>query len=138
MGSNPTSGTSAHPSGVPPGLGPGGGLERHSPAGKRRRSSGSRGLAPASDRSAVCRYIVSNQGLVIPTILKPNTCTRCAHRWFPTKFDDDGRPIRTKKCPSCNSPYWDKPRMSKAARAELVAKRTRAYHRRRRAEAESK
>lgn len=66
---------------------------------------------------------------MIPTTVKPNICTRCGHRWFPTRFDDQGRPLRTKKCPGCNSPYWDKPRMSKTARADLVRKRTRAYHR---------
>lgn len=65
----------------------------------------------------------------MPTNVKPNICTRCDHHWYSTRFDAGGRPVLAKKCPKCNSPYWDKPRMSKADRAALVAKKTRAYHR---------
>lgn len=56
-------------------------------------------------------------------------CTRCKHQWYPRKFDERGQPVRPVKCPSCKSPYWAKPRMTKADRAELVAKKTRAYWR---------
>lgn len=74
-----------------------------------------------------------------PAALEPYKCTRCGHEWYPRKFDSDGRPVPPVKCPNtdCATRYWNRPRMTKAARAELVAKRTRAYHRRKRAEASS-
>jgi predicted Zn-ribbon and HTH transcriptional regulator len=30
-------------------------------------------------------------------------CLRCGHRWWPRQA------AKTRKCPSCNSPYWDRP-----------------------------
>jgi hypothetical protein len=35
-------------------------------------------------------------------------CSRCQHRWIPrTKTD-----VEPTICPSCKSPYWDKPRIA--------------------------
>ena len=34
-------------------------------------------------------------------------CERCGHEWVPRDKDHD-----PKVCPSCKSPYWDRPRMS--------------------------
>ncbi|VVB53363.1 Uncharacterised protein [uncultured archaeon] len=38
---------------------------------------------------------------VIATMLQ---CLRCGHKWWPRK--PGTIPVH---CPSCNSPYWDKP-----------------------------
>ncbi len=32
-------------------------------------------------------------------------CLRCNHEWIPRKLDGDVR-----KCPACQSAYWDTPR----------------------------
>lgn len=34
-------------------------------------------------------------------------CTRCGHTWHPAK------PLMPKRCGSCKSPYWDRPRVYK-------------------------
>ena len=34
-------------------------------------------------------------------------CERCDHEWVPRDRDQD-----PKVCPSCKSPYWDRPRQS--------------------------
>ena len=36
-------------------------------------------------------------------ILPKFKCLRCGHEWIPRK-------IEPKKCPKCNSPYWNKPK----------------------------
>lgn len=41
-------------------------------------------------------------------------CERCAHEWLPREKDVD--PI---VCPSCKSPYWNKPR--RGAKASMPA-----------------
>ena len=35
-------------------------------------------------------------------------CERCSHEWIPNDIKTE--PI---VCPSCKSPYWNKPRMNK-------------------------
>lgn len=40
-------------------------------------------------------------------------CERCAHEWLPREKDKDPT-----VCPSCKSPYWDKPRRGSAAVAQ--------------------
>lgn len=37
-------------------------------------------------------------------------CERCAHEWVPREKDKNPT-----VCPSCKSPYWDKPRKRAAA-----------------------
>lgn len=34
-------------------------------------------------------------------------CERCGHEWIPRDPDDPPR-----RCPSCKSPYWDRPRQN--------------------------
>jgi len=34
-------------------------------------------------------------------------CNRCGHKWFPRS------PKEPERCPACNSPYWNKPRIRK-------------------------
>jgi hypothetical protein len=36
-------------------------------------------------------------------------CERCAHEWIPKKLWTQGEPLPM-VCPSCKSPYWNKPR----------------------------
>ena len=36
-------------------------------------------------------------------------CLRCGHQWAGRKFEG-GKITKPKRCPKCNSPYWDKPR----------------------------
>lgn len=37
-----------------------------------------------------------------------SNCNRCAHIWLQREST-----IRTKECPKCHSPYWDKERKNK-------------------------
>ena len=39
--------------------------------------------------------------------IKELACNRCEHRWLPRAFKLPDR------CPKCNSPYWNKPRVRK-------------------------
>ncbi len=39
-------------------------------------------------------------------------CLRCGHTWLPRKGKTP------KWCPSCKTPYWDKPRRPKQAKQE--------------------
>jgi hypothetical protein len=48
---------------------------------------------------------------VKPFKLPKAKCLRCDHDWIPR------RPV-IRACPSCNSPYWDKPREREATEAE--------------------
>lgn len=34
-----------------------------------------------------------------------NRCYRCGHEWRPNRID-----VAPRVCPSCKSPYWDRPR----------------------------
>lgn len=43
-------------------------------------------------------------------------CERCAHEWVPREKDKEPT-----VCPSCKSPYWDKPRRGAAASAPAFA-----------------
>ena len=36
-------------------------------------------------------------------------CERCGREWMPRKPWSEGEPLPT-ICPSCKSPYWNKPR----------------------------
>ncbi|MDE1728318.1 MAG: hypothetical protein KGH81_03955 [Thaumarchaeota archaeon] len=46
-------------------------------------------------------------------------CSRCDHRWIPrTKIDEEPT-----ICPSCKSPYWNKPRQNGLKIARKYAKR---------------
>ncbi len=46
------------------------------------------------------------------------TCGRCGHLWELKRTDADGKPLIPKKCPSCKSPYWNKPRKYRKAAGE--------------------
>lgn len=37
-------------------------------------------------------------------------CERCSHEWLPRANQPKDLPVR---CPGCNSPYWNKPRINK-------------------------
>lgn len=56
-------------------------------------------------------------------------CERCGHEWVATRIGPDGKPILPKSCANkaCHSPYWNKPRMTKKARAKASSERTAAY-----------
>jgi len=41
-------------------------------------------------------------------------CGRCKYEWVPRDPDSKDEP---KFCPSCKSPYWNKPRKNKVAKA---------------------
>lgn len=53
-------------------------------------------------------------------VLQQQTCLRCANRWWPR------RPKKPLRCPSCKSPYWDRPRKPKPAPAPVVTSFSRA------------
>jgi len=38
------------------------------------------------------------------------TCLRCGWHWWPQ------RPARPARCPACNTPYWDRPRVRATGR----------------------
>jgi hypothetical protein len=39
-------------------------------------------------------------------------CERCDNEWLPRDAD-----VEPKQCPACKSPYWNKPRQRKVAKA---------------------
>ena len=41
------------------------------------------------------------------------SCGRCGHKWVPR---ENGEP---KVCPSCKSPYWNKPRVREVAKRRI-------------------
>lgn len=43
------------------------------------------------------------EGMVFITV-PGYRCTRCDHQWVPR------RPTPPRVCPTCKSPYWDRPR----------------------------
>jgi DNA-directed RNA polymerase subunit RPC12/RpoP len=45
------------------------------------------------------------------------SCGRCGHKWIPRENREP------KVCPSCKSPYWNKPRVREVAKATTKAKR---------------
>lgn len=53
-------------------------------------------------------------------VLQQQTCLRCANKWWPR------RPKKPLRCPSCKSPYWDRPRKMKPAPAPVVGSINRA------------
>jgi DNA-directed RNA polymerase subunit RPC12/RpoP len=52
-------------------------------------------------------YIVADMGTIQKTVTF-YVCERCDHEWYPRK---EGKPT---VCPSCKSPYWDKPRQNQS------------------------
>jgi len=49
-------------------------------------------------------------------MMKGYKCERCEHEWVPrTKIDVDPT-----ICPSCKSPYWNKPRVDPAKRKAII------------------
>ena len=44
-------------------------------------------------------------------------CNRCGHKWFPRS------PKEPERCPACNSPYWNKPRVRKVNRRSKYAEK---------------
>lgn len=82
-------------------------------------------LSPsASDHSAITKahiarratsqpYTVGRRlsgGAMAKVLLMGCRCERCTHEWVPREKDKDPT-----VCPSCKSPYWDKPRRGAAA-----------------------
>lgn len=41
-------------------------------------------------------------------------CERCGHEWVPRE-----KGIEPKVCPSCKSPYWNRPRKNKGKKKKL-------------------
>jgi DNA-directed RNA polymerase subunit RPC12/RpoP len=56
---------------------------------------------------------VLGSGSEMPKALQRQTCQRCGKAWWPRQSTKPAR------CPSCKSPYWDKPRRMKSAVAPL-------------------
>ncbi len=50
-------------------------------------------------------------------LLKGYRCERCGHEWVPRDKEHTPR-----VCPSCKSPYWDRPRQTEKIHSD-VAKR---------------
>ena len=40
------------------------------------------------------------------------TCLRCSHKWWPRI--EENKVVNPKTCPTCRSPYWNKPVERKA------------------------
>jgi predicted Zn-ribbon and HTH transcriptional regulator len=40
------------------------------------------------------------------------TCSRCGHQWWPRNTE------RPRICPTCKSPYWDKPKQPRKGKEE--------------------
>ncbi len=76
----------------------------------RGRCSG--GLATMYLRSNICaknmfgRYIVAR----VPITLMGFQCERCDYQWIPRDIEQE-----PKVCPSCKSPYWNRPRKKASA-----------------------
>jgi len=52
-------------------------------------------------------YIMRSMGTIQKTVTF-YVCERCGHEWYPRS---EKKPT---VCPSCKSPYWDKPRQEKS------------------------
>lgn len=48
---------------------------------------------------------MAKKDFTIHTMVEGYRCLRCNYKWMPKKKN-----VMPKNCPSCNSPYWDKPR----------------------------
>lgn len=55
-----------------------------------------------SEKSVVTKDVTE----LVPITLMGYRCSRCGHEWVPMKAAS-GPP---RVCPSCKSPYWDRPR----------------------------
>lgn len=54
-------------------------------------------------------------------LLEGYECERCGHQWYPNRKRSGDRPS---VCPSCASPYWDKPRKLQRVTVEDKASET--------------
>ena len=46
---------------------------------------------------------------IVKLTINAYICERCKHNWIPRQNRDD----LPETCPSCRSPYWNKPRKNK-------------------------
>lgn len=70
-------------------------------------------LLPPSLPAKVIGVAMKDDETMLIDIVKPLTCHRCGHSWYPSSKKLNENPhYKPKRCPgeNCKSKYWDRPR----------------------------